>query len=85
MTQTDRQTVFQLYIVDKYGRLWLWVYCPLLLFDVYVGLCPINKWYIIVVTWTLMVCMIYTRSALAGPRALGGYTRQTTQTHVTTI
>ena len=31
---------------------------------VYVGFCPINKWYITVVTWALVVCLIYTPSAL---------------------
>ena len=41
----------------------------LLLFGVYVGFCPINKWYIAVVTWALMVCLIYTPLAL-GPAAL---------------
>ena len=40
-----------------------WVYCLLLLFGAYMGFCPINKWYIIVVTWTLVVCLIYTSSA----------------------
>ena len=41
----------------------------LLLFGVYVGFCLITKWYITVVTWALMVCLIYTPSAL-GPAAL---------------
>ena len=36
----------------------------LLLFGVYVGFCPINKWYITVVTWVLVVCLVYTPSAL---------------------
>ena len=41
----------------------------LLLFGVYVGFCPIKKKYITVVTWALVVCLIYTPSAL-GPAAL---------------
>ena len=44
-------------------------YCLLLLFGVYVDFCPINKWYITIVTWALVVCLIYTPSAL-GPVAL---------------
>ena len=28
------------------------------------GFCPITKWYITVVAWSLMVCLIYTPSAL---------------------
>ena len=28
------------------------------------GLCPITKWHIIVIIWKLMVCLIYTPSAL---------------------
>ena len=59
------------------------VYCYYL-----VGFCPINKWYITVVTWALVVCLIYTPSAL-GPAALAlwvyTYIRQTTRAHVTTI
>ena len=44
-------------------------YSLLLLFGVYVGLCPITKWYITVVTWALVVCLIYIPSAL-GPAAV---------------
>ena len=57
------------------------VYCYYL-----VGFCPINKWYITVLTWALVVCLIYTLSPRAcGPRGLGVYIRQTTRAHVTTI
>ena len=31
------------------------------LFGVYGSFCPITKWYITVVTWALMVCLIYVR------------------------
>ena len=36
---------------------------------VYMGSCPVNRWYITVVTWALVVCLIYIPSGL-GPAAL---------------
>ena len=45
------------------------IYCLLLLFGVYVGFCPINKRYITVVTWALVVCL-YIHPWACGPRAL---------------
>jgi len=53
----------------------------------YVDLCPINKWYmIIVVTWALVGCLIYNYTfdpQACGPRALGAYIMQTILAHVT--
>ena len=48
------------------------------------GFCPINKWYIIVVTWARVACMIYTKHE-GRSRALGVYIRHTTRAYVTTI
>ena len=49
---------------------------------IYVGFCPINKWYITVVTWALVVCTLGPRAC--GPHVLGVYIRQTTGAHVIT-
>ena len=56
------------------------VYCYYLVFM------WVSLWYIIVVTWLLVVCLIYTPLALElRLRALGIYIRQTTCARVTTI
>ena len=58
-----------LYTISTLYKYDIYMIVGLLFIGVYVGFCPINKWYITVVTWALMVCLIYTPSAL-GPAAL---------------
>ena len=47
------------------------------------GFCPVTKWYIIVVTWVLVVCLIYIHPWTCGRRASVVYIRQTIRIHVT--
>ena len=46
-----------------------------------------RKWYILVIPWALVACLIYTPSAprACSPRASGVYIRQTTRAHGITI